>query len=442
MARFLFATTPAVGHTAPAYPIARALVGRGHTVRWYAGSGFADAITATGATFHPISDPRDDFSVAGLDGRFPERRKVSGLRKLQFDMVHGFARPTCTHVSDLRALLDLEPADVIVGDTAFIAAPLIQELGGPVFAGFGISVLGFPSRELAPFGLGLTPSATLPGRIRNRVLEQVMRRIVFRSMSTEVNAIRRGLGLPATSDVLFEYPLASRLYLQFSPPGFEYAVTDLPPQVRFVGPPRPLGDPSWTPPAWWDELSSGRRVVLVNQGTVATDAEQLLRPAIDALSGEDVLVVAVTGGGDPAALGTLPPNARAERFIPFGELLPHVDVFLTNGGYGGTQLALSHGVPIVAAGRTEDKIEVNARVAWSGVGVDLRTQTPSGEQIRTAVRRVLADPRYAMKARRLQAEIEAAGREEQAADLLETLAASASPAASTPTASTSSRSAA
>ncbi len=50
-----------------------------------------------------------------------------------------------------------------------------------------------------------------------------------------------------------------------------------------------------------------------------------------------------------------------ERFIPFDRLLPQVDVFVANGGYGGVQLALSHGVPIVGAGRTEDKIEVNAR---------------------------------------------------------------------------------
>ncbi|WP_396230605.1 glycosyltransferase, partial [Frankia sp. ACN1ag] len=158
---------------------------------------------------------------------------------------------------------------------------------------------------------------------------------------------------------------------------------------------------------------------------------QLIRPALDALAGEDILVVAVTGGADPAELGTLPVNSRVERFIPFDELMPHIDVFLTNGGYGGTQLALSHGVPIVGAGRTEDKNEVNARVAWSGVGIDLRTQTPTAQQIRTAVRQVLADPRYATQARRLQAEIARAGREEKAADLLEQLAdpAGAGPAA-------------
>ncbi|HEU5265625.1 MAG TPA: hypothetical protein VFU35_02950, partial [Jatrophihabitans sp.] len=72
MTRFLFATAPAVGHTRPALPIASLLVERGHSVRWYAGTAFADAIAETGATFVPMS--ADDYSVGGLDEFFPERR--------------------------------------------------------------------------------------------------------------------------------------------------------------------------------------------------------------------------------------------------------------------------------------------------------------------------------------------------------------------------------
>lgn len=106
--------------------------------------------------------------------------------------------------------------------------------------------------------------------------------------------------------------------------------------------------------------------MLLNQGTVATDAGQLLRPGLAGLAAEDLLVVAVTGGGDPALLGPVPTNARVERFVPFDLLLPHVDVMVTNGGFGGVQLALAHGVPLVGAG---------------GVGVDLRTQTPTPQAI-------------------------------------------------------------
>ncbi len=75
---------------------------------------------------------------------------------------------------------------------------------------------------------------------------------------------------------------------------------------------------------------------------------------------------------------------------------------VTNGGYGAVQRALATGVPLVVAGKTEDKPEVAARVAWSGAGIDLRTGTPTPKAIRTAVREVLNDDRYLRRARELE----------------------------------------
>ena len=75
-----------------------------------------------------------------------------------------------------------------------------------------------------------------------------------------------------------------------------------------------------------------------------------------------------------------------------------ISVFVTNAGYGGTQFALSYGVPIVAAGDTEDKNEVSARVSWSGVGINLRSGTPSADAIGAGVDEVLANPLYKVRA--------------------------------------------
>jgi UDP:flavonoid glycosyltransferase YjiC (YdhE family) len=46
---------------------------------------------------------------------------------------------------------------------------------------------------------------------------------------------------------------------------------------------------------------------------------------------------------------------------------------------------------------TEDKADVNARVAWSGVGLDLATNEPTPEALRAAVRTVLDRPAYRMR---------------------------------------------
>jgi UDP:flavonoid glycosyltransferase YjiC (YdhE family) len=71
--------------------------------------------------------------------------------------------------------------------------------------------------------------------------------------------------------------------------------------------------------------------MLVTQGTVATDASELILPTLRALANEDVLVVATTGGKD---LAEVPPaNARVARFVPFNQLMPHAAAMVTNGGY-------------------------------------------------------------------------------------------------------------
>ena len=114
-----------------------------------------------------------------------------------------------------------------------------------------------------------------------------------------------------------------------------------------------------------------------------------------ALAHDDVLVVATTGGPDPEPLRRgLPANVRLERFVPHDLLLPHVDVMVTNGGYGGVQQALANGVPLVVAGDSEDKPEVAARVQWSGAGINLHTGRPSPAMVARAVRRVLARDSY------------------------------------------------
>jgi UDP:flavonoid glycosyltransferase YjiC (YdhE family) len=97
-------------------------------------------------------------------------------------------------------------------------------------------------------------------------------------------------------------------------------------------------------------------------------------------------------------------------------------VFLTNGGYVGTNLALSHGVPVVVVGATEDKAEIAARVTYTGVGVGLPTVTPRPGAIRHAVRLVCRDPGYREAAAAVQASMAGCDATEITVELLERLA--------------------
>jgi UDP:flavonoid glycosyltransferase YjiC (YdhE family) len=154
-------------------------------------------------------------------------------------------------------------------------------------------------------------------------------------------------------------------------------------------------------PPWAHELDGSRKVVLVTQGTVANhNFELLIAPTLAALANEpDVLVVATAGGRPVEAIpGAVPSNARLASYLPFEWLLPRVGVLVTNGGYGSLNQAMSFGIPLVTAGMTEDKADVNARVAWSGVGLNLATNEPTQEALRAAVHTVLDRPAYRLRA--------------------------------------------
>ena len=192
-------------------------------------------------------------------------------------------------------------------------------------------------------------------------------------------------------------------FLQLTVSALEYERSDAPAGLRYAGA-LPTARTPFTPPVWWDQVLGERKVVLVTQGTIANrDFDELIRPTLVALEATEAVIVAVTGRAD-ADIGIVPANAHVADFIPFDELLPYVDVFVTNGGYGGIQQALRHGVPMVLAGETEDKIEVTARVAHTGAAINLRTGRPDAAALRTAVQAVLSEPRYVQNALRLQAE--------------------------------------
>ena len=241
--------------------------------------------------------------------------------------------------------------------------------------------------------MGLPPLGGLGGRVRNGVLRSMTRRL-FRPVDAAAQEVAgRTVGRPVSGPILDWLPRADGV-VQLTVPSFEYPRPDAPDTLVFTGPVF-AATSEHAAPEWWGELGGSRPVVHVTQGTIANaDLSELILPTIEALATSDVLVVVATGGVPTERLGPLPANVRAAEFLPYDDLFDRTDVFVTNGGYGGTQFALAHGVPIVVAPGKEDKVEVAARVAWAGVGVNVKKQRPTPAALRTAIHAVLADPRY------------------------------------------------
>jgi len=410
----VLASMSSMGHVNPMRPIARALVDRGHDVRWYTGEPYRRTVEATGARFVPMTPQSDPDAPPPAKG---------GMASFRYGFKHVFLDPAPGHVADLLRLAADEPFEVLVAEFGVLGARMFHELTGVPWVSVGVSPLTSPSRDTAPFGLALPPNATPLGRLRNRALNAYLDRVLLREVRAYRTMIRARVGLPPDRRPLLAGTVSPLLHLQTGVRELEYPRSDMPPQLHFVG---GLVDPANAEPrpAWAADVERATvPVVHVTQGTVAdADLDALVRPTLRALADEPVLVVAGTGRNDPATLGPLPPNARVAPFVPHGWLLPHTDVMVTNGGFGAVQAALAHGVPLVVAGASEDKPEVAARVAWAGVGVNLRTGTPSPDQVRDAVRAVLADGRYAHLAADLRDVYAGLDAGEESAALIEALA--------------------
>lgn len=424
MARFLIGTIPIVGHVGPAVPMMRELVNRGHEVCWYTGRAFQATVEATGARFAPILSWLDYSDLNNVPPALMDQREATeGVQRLKFDLKNFFINPALGQAKDLAEILDKFPVDVLIADSMFLGISWVAEQKQLPWAEFGASALALSSRDTAPFGQGLQPSNTLLRRWRNHGLRWLFRQTVLRQLRDYTNDLRSQLGLPASAAHFFD-AISPFLYLSPSIPEFEYPRSDLPPQVHFIGPLLSTLIAEFTPPTWWDDLTGSLPVVHVTQGTVSTNPAELLVPTLQALEQEAVLVVATTGGVaiDTLKLPSLPANARIAPFIPHAHLLPQVDVMVTNGGYNGVQMALAQGVPLVVAGQTEEKPEIAARVEWAGVGLNLRTRTPTPKQIKDAVKTLLTDSRYRSRARQFQTKMQHYDAATIAATLLEQLA--------------------
>jgi UDP:flavonoid glycosyltransferase YjiC (YdhE family) len=315
-----------------------------------------------------------------------------------------FADPLAEQHQGLVNLMKNFEADLVVTDNLFMGA--LPMLLGPRSARPPIMFCGstyvlWHRDDKAPGNAGLPPARTERERRDYSALFEQADKVLYRPFRNHLNKCLASVGAPPLEmHVLDAVEYLPDIHLQLTVPSFEYPRADLPSSVRFVGA-LPINPNQCRLPAWADDLDGSKRIVLVTQGTVSNhDFGLLVEPTIQALASEPDILVVVTTGGRPveSIRGPISKNVRLATYLPFEWLLPKVDVLVTNGGYNTVNQALSFGIPIVAAGLTEDKADVSARVAWSGVGINLRTNAAEVAALRTAVRTILDEPGYRTEA--------------------------------------------
>lgn len=405
MARYLLPVSPLSGHVMPMVRIGAHLAGLGHEITVLTGADHHATAEAAGLRVAPVPVAATDAPSGGR-AWLPAllRRYLAGRAELR----SMFVAPMHDQYQVVSRLLAAEQFDAVLTDVGFtgVLPLLLGTRSRPSILVCNVSPLTLSSRDTPPFGMGWAPQPNED----YRPMTAFAHRVLFRGVQNDFDRALRSAGAEQAPMFVAEWLRAADGVLQLSVPGLEYPRSDLPDNVSFVGPVLPITDREFARPSWWGELTGRRTVVHVTQGTFDNaDPTRLLLPTLQGLADrDDLLVVASTGRRDTRALRDLAPaNAVVTEWVPYAELMPHVDVVVTNGGFGGVHHALSHGVPLVVAGETSDKSEVAARVDYAGVGVNVGTGSPSAAQVAAAVERVLGEPGYRSAARRLSAEIAA-----------------------------------
>jgi MGT family glycosyltransferase len=411
--KIIIAANQLMGHLNPLLAIGRILIEEGHEVVGVCGSTMRGRIEKIGARFCPFPEGADQ-DLSDVTALYPEFALMPpGFDKARYSLERIFVDPMLAQHTGLRDVLDWFPADLIIGENILMGVlPMLlgERSKRPAIIMCGTTYLVWHRQDGAPVLGGFSIAETEADRLALAEVSAACETVLMEPVRRAVDARLKEINLrPLPGSVFDSLTFLPDAHLQLTSPSFEFPRADLPSTVHFVGP-LPIIPNQAPVPSWAHELDGSRKVVLVTQGSVANyDFTELVTPTLEALADEEDVLVIVTCGGRPtsAVPGAIPANARLADYLPFEWLLPKVDVFVTNGGYGSVNQALSHGIPLVTAGMTEDKADVNARVSWSGVGIDLQTHTPTPSALRTAVRAVLDAPTYRARATEIGREMRA-----------------------------------
>lgn len=394
--KILFATVAADGHFNPLTGLAKHLQHLGCDVRWFTSDIFAGKLEKLGIPHYGYEKTLD---LTGDNiGDYKGRNLIADpLEKLNFDFIHFFIERSPEYYADILKIHETFAFDMMIADSTFTAIPFVRaKMNKPVIA-IGIIPLVEDSADLAPFGMALPPAKDEATRIEYARLHDQALNLLFKKSVDIHEAILNDHGIEFERSMFTNMLVKqSSLYLQIGSPGFDYQ-RGMGDNVRFIGALLPYQPEVKEHNCWFDErLNQYKKIVLVTQGTVEKDTTKLTEPTLEAFKDTDVLVIATTAGSNTQQLKEKynANNIIIEDYIPFNDVMPYVNVYVTNGGYGGSLLSVSNQLPMVAAGVHEGKSEICARIGYLNYGINLNTETPTPQAIRNAVEEVMTNGLY------------------------------------------------
>ncbi len=383
MAHVLMVGAGAHGHTHPHLPVIAELVTRGHRVTYAIPAPFAEMVAATGAT----------------------------------PLVHTSVLPDQTAGEQW-------PSDPVDGTALFLdeAAHTLPQIA---------AALGDDVPDVALYDIGGYPAIVLGRRWGIPAVQLSPAMVAWEGFESDL-----------TDDLAFRQTPGYRAYLaRFSAWLGEFGIDDEPEQLvgrprrsiveipralqpfadrvdesiyTFVGPDlvRRAAQEQWPEP--------GRPLVLVSFGSAYHDHPDDFRACVEAFGPLPWEVVLAVGPHlDLGALGELPPNVTAHRWVPQLGVLGRASAFVTHAGMGGCAEGLFHGVPMIAVPRAVDQFGNAAMLEALGVARTIPSEELTADRLREALLELTSSPDVAARLAEQRDVIRRGGGAPAAADIVE-----------------------
>ncbi|MFG2096155.1 macrolide family glycosyltransferase [Streptomyces sp. NPDC048612] len=383
---------PGLGHITPTLEVVAELVRRGHRVTYLVAEPYAPFVAETGARVVPYASPLpDEPPAAVVDGDVLAGVPLKYLREGMLALASGE-----------RALAADRP-DLIVYDTTMFAAGriLARKWGLP-------AVRTFPTLAANEhFSLDtLVPEELVPVNPNHPALGEFFMTLVGLFAQHGMASVDVGRFLAEIEET----------NVAFLPREIQIRGETFDDRFVFSGP--CIGSRAFD--TEWEFPSDGKPLVLISLGTSFNDSPDFFRMCAQAFGDVPWNVVMTLGRrGDPAALGPLPPNVTAHRWVPHPAVLRNASAFVTQGGMGSAMEALYCGTPMVVVPSTPEQ-EVNARRL---VELELARRqdlsTATGESLRDAVLALASDTGMAARLEKMRDVVRGAGGAVRAADAIE-----------------------
>jgi len=385
--RILVSSSPGVGHLLPLLPVARAAAARGHDVLVAVGAALAPIVQAAGLRHHPTGPATLEEVAASI----PELTGLTGRRRALVMFRQAFCGAIAAGIADdIRTLADTWRPDLIMHED--------MELGSWIVA----EQLGIPH---------VTVQATA-WRPRMRDLA-----------SDPLNRLRAAHGLPPDPELQGLY---GAIFFTTRPVSLRDPNVPLPEvtaELRPIADDRRPGDEA----ADADPFPSndGRPRIAVTLGTVNASQVDVLRAIVEGAAATGAHVV-VALGADPTTLGPVPTGVTVRAYVPMSALLPAADLVAFHGGSGTMLAALAAARPMVIVPLAADQPDNADLCAAAGVARIVPLEELTADAVQTAIRALLTDPSYRLRAAQVAAEIAAMPGPEDALARIERLAQSTS----------------